>query len=58
VQNGQEKAEPSEARVQYACWGCGDEIPWPVDAGDTYCDLCMALIMFEMEAEAREKTKR
>jgi hypothetical protein len=40
----------------YACWGCEDEIPWPNDRGDVYCDLCLALLMFDMEAAARERS--
>jgi hypothetical protein len=43
-----------DGRFRYACWGCEDEIPWPNDMGDVYCNLCLALLMFDMEAAARE----
>jgi hypothetical protein len=32
------------------CWGCGDPLPEAYDMGDVYCDLCIALIMFNFEA--------
>jgi hypothetical protein len=44
--------------MMYACWGCGDGIRWPVDVADCYCDLCMALIMFNIDCEEQERAKR
>jgi hypothetical protein len=40
---------------EYTCWGCGDPIPHPVDAADCYCDLCMALMMFDIECRDQER---
>jgi hypothetical protein len=42
---------------EYPCRGCGDQIPYPVDVADTYCDLCMTLMMFDMECERREQKR-
>jgi hypothetical protein len=42
---------------EYPCRGCGDRIPDPVDDAACSCDLCMALLMFDLECRARERNR-
>jgi len=39
----------------YQCVSCGDEIDQPADVADCYCELCMELIMFDVDCEDQEK---
>jgi hypothetical protein len=39
----------------YTCRGCAEPIPHPVDDAGCYCDLCMALILFDLERKERER---